>query len=154
MPPFRRSSSSQSQVRDMFSTKSHSWKEAGLARQISQKAARRAKRQIVVVVPFLIGVLLFYTYRADIVGKQWDRVVRIGTVIALMVLGWAFARDFGRTAAPGLFRRMDPGTAGTVGFLIRLMTVSIVLLVALRIAGLDPRTLAVGGAFTAVIVGL
>src|SRR3712207_523256 len=108
----------QSQVREMFSTKSHSWHEAGLARQISQQAARKAKRQIVVVVPIITAVLLFYGYRDELVGEQWDREVRIATVIALMILGWAFARDFGRAAAPNLFRRMDPGTAGTVGFLI------------------------------------
>ena len=80
--------------------------------------------------------------------------VRIGTVVALMILGWAMARDVGRALGPALFRRLDPGTAGTVGFLIRLVTVGIVLLVALRIAGLDPRTLAVGGAVTAVVLGL
>ncbi len=51
-------------------------------------------------------------------------------------------------------RRMDPATAGTVGFLIRLVTIAITLLVALSVAGLNPQTLAVGGAFTAVIVGL
>jgi small conductance mechanosensitive channel len=153
MPPSRRSSSA-SQMRDMFATKSHSWEEAGLAKQLSARAARRAKRQIILIVPILTAVLLFYAYRDDIVGSDWDREVRIATVVALMFLGWAFARDFGRAAAPGLFRRMDPGTAGTVGFLIRLATVLLVLLVALRIAGLDPRTLAVGGAFTAVIIGL
>jgi small-conductance mechanosensitive channel len=60
----------------------------------------------------------------------------------------------GRALAPTLFRRLDPGTAGTVGFLIRLVFVGLAIIVALRVAGLDPRTLAVGGAFTAVIVGL
>src|SRR5439155_14455993 len=49
---------------------------------------------------------------------------------------------------------MDPATAGTVGFLIRLITIAIAVIAALRIAGLRPQTLAVGGAFTAVIVGL
>jgi small conductance mechanosensitive channel len=49
---------------------------------------------------------------------------------------------------------MDPGTAGTVGFLLRLVTMSVAVLLALRIAGLGPRTLALGGAFTAVVVGL
>ncbi len=49
---------------------------------------------------------------------------------------------------------MAPGTAGTVGFLIRLLTMLAVVTVALRIAGLDPQTLALGGAFTAVVVGL
>jgi small-conductance mechanosensitive channel len=41
-----------------------------------------------------------------------------------------------------------------VGFLIRLLTVVLALLVALRVAGVEARTLAVGGAFTAVIFGL
>jgi small-conductance mechanosensitive channel len=49
---------------------------------------------------------------------------------------------------------MDPGTAGTVGFVIRLLTIALVVIVALRIAGLRPEALAVGGAFTAVVVGL
>ena len=49
---------------------------------------------------------------------------------------------------------MDPGTAGTVGFLLRLATMLVRVLIALRIAGLGPRTLALGGAFTAVVVGL
>jgi small-conductance mechanosensitive channel len=80
--------------------------------------------------------------------------VRIGTVLALMILGWQFARDVGRSLGPMLFRRLDPGTAGTVGFLIRLTTILVAFIVAARIAGLDPRTLAVGGAFTAVVVGL
>ena len=60
----------------------------------------------------------------------------------------------GQALGPTLFRRMDPGTAGTVGFLIRLVTIAIALLAALRIAGLDPRTLTIGGAFTAIVVGL
>jgi small-conductance mechanosensitive channel len=49
---------------------------------------------------------------------------------------------------------MDPATAGTVGFLIRLGTVLITLLIALRVAGADPRTLVAGSAFTAVVLGL
>ena len=41
-----------------------------------------------------------------------------------------------------------------VGFLIRLLTLVLSFVVALRLAGLDPETLAVGGAITAVILGL
>jgi len=40
------------------------------------------------------------------------------------------------------------------GQTLRLTTIAVVTVVALRIAGLTPRTLAVGGAFTAVVVGL
>jgi small-conductance mechanosensitive channel len=49
---------------------------------------------------------------------------------------------------------MDPATAGTVGFLLRLLTIGIALIVALDVAGLDPTTLALGGAVTAVVLGL
>jgi small conductance mechanosensitive channel len=55
---------------------------------------------------------------------------------------------------PLLFRRMDPATAGTVGFLVRLVALIATLLFALSIAGLKPETLLAASAFTAVIVGL
>ena len=74
--------------------------------------------------------------------------------IALVILGLAIARDVGRGLGPPLFRRLDPATAGTVGFLIRLTTVGVALLVALGVAGVEARTLLLGGAFTAVILGL
>jgi small-conductance mechanosensitive channel len=80
--------------------------------------------------------------------------ITVVTVIALVILGWAIARDIGRGLGPPLFRRLDPATAGTVGFLIRLLTIILALLVALRVAGIQTRTLALGGAFTAVIFGL
>ena len=70
------------------------------------------------------------------------------------MLGWAFARDLGRAIGPILFRRLDAGTAGTIGFLIRLATLATSVIVALRLAGLNTGTLAVGGAITAVIFGL
>src|ERR671917_610383 len=64
------------------------------------------------------------------------------------------ARHFGRLLAPALFRRMDPGTAGTVGFLIRLFFAVVATLVALRVAGLTNDNLVPAAAATAVIVGL
>jgi small conductance mechanosensitive channel len=62
--------------------------------------------------------------------------------------------NLGRAIGPTLLRRLDASTAGTVGFLIRLATLVLTVLVALRLAGLKPQTLAVGGAITAVILGL
>jgi small conductance mechanosensitive channel len=141
-------------VKQMFTTRSHSWREVGLARQLSRRAVKRARIQLAVLLPLLIGVLALYKYRGDVFGAAWDTPVRIATALALIVLGWQLARDVGRSFGPLLFRRMDPGTAGTVGFLIRLSFMLLAVLVALRVAGLDPRTLAVGGAFTAVIIGL
>jgi small conductance mechanosensitive channel len=72
----------------------------------------------------------------------------------LVALGWAVARDLGRAIVPSLFQRLDPATAGTIGFLIRLVFLAVAALAALRIAGLQPETLAVGGAITAVVFGL
>jgi small conductance mechanosensitive channel len=139
-------------MKRLLDTRSHSWREAGLARQLSARAVKRARIQTLVLLPMMAGVLVLYSYRDKLFGV--DEPVRIATVLALVALGWQFARDLGRAAGPTLFRRMDPGTAGTVGFIVRFFTIVIAVLVALRVAGLDPRTLAVGGAFTAVILGL
>jgi small conductance mechanosensitive channel len=141
-------------MKRLFDTQSHSWRDAGLARQLSVRAVKRARIQAIVMVPLLIGILVVYGYRDDIFGHEYETPVQIATTVVLIVLGWQIARDVGRALAPTLFRRLDPGTAGTVGFLIRLVFVGLAIIVALRVAGLDPRTLAVGGAFTAVIVGL
>ena len=104
------------------------------------------------MLPLLAGVLFAYKYRLELFGL--DVPIRIATRLALVILGWALARDIGRAMGPMLFKRVDPGTAGTVGFLIPLVTLRLAILVALRMAGLKPETLAVGGAVTAVLFGL
>jgi small-conductance mechanosensitive channel len=121
-------------------------------RKTAAERARRARRQVLLLLPLIAAVVYAYFNRRQIFGL--DVEVRIGAVIALVILGWAFARDLGRAVGPTLFERLDPGTAGTVGFLIRLATLGLSVLVALRLAGLHTRTLAVGGAITAVIFGL
>jgi small conductance mechanosensitive channel len=115
-------------------------------------AARRAKYELLVIVPLLLATVVAYVERERIFGV--DTPVRLGAAAVLVGLGWALARDLGRFSAPALFRRMDPATAGTIGFLIRLAFLVIAVIAALRVAGLDPRTLAVGGAITAVVIGL
>jgi small-conductance mechanosensitive channel len=147
-----RSPDSKETMKKLFDTRSHSWREVGLARQLSARAVKRARIQSLVLLPMIAGVLVLYSYRRQVFGV--DEPVRIATVFALVALGWQFARDLGRAAGPTLFRRLDPGTAGTVGFLVRFFTIVVAVIVALRVAGLDPRTLAVGGAFTAVVLGL
>jgi small-conductance mechanosensitive channel len=114
--------------------------------------ARRAKRELVVLIPLLAMTLYAYLRREQLFGV--DTPVRVGAAVVMVVLGWALARDLGRFTAPALFRRLDPATAGTVGFLIRLVFIVAAALFALRVAGLQPATLAVGGAITAVVFGL
>jgi small conductance mechanosensitive channel len=83
---------------------------------------------------------------------EW--VVRLLAVILVIALGWGLARSIGRFVGPTFMRRMDPATAGTFGFLIRLVTMGVALVLALSVAGASLQSLAVGGAFTAVILGL
>jgi small conductance mechanosensitive channel len=122
-----------------------------LTLQTAQKASR-AKRELIVVIPLLALTLYAYFRREQLFGL--DTPVRVAAAIVMVILGWALARDLGRFTAPALFRRMDPATAGTVGFLIRLVFIVAAALLALRVAGLQPATLAVGGAITAVVLGL
>jgi small conductance mechanosensitive channel len=128
---------------------------AARARSLTLQTANRAKQarlELLVIVPLLVLTIFVYFRRQDLFGV--DEPVRIATAFAMVGLGLVLARDLTRWAAPALFRRMDPATAGTVGFLFRLAFIAVATLLALRIAGLDPATLAVGGAITAVVVGL
>lgn len=122
-----------------------------LTMQTAQRA-RRAKWELAIILPLFGLTLAAYVERERVFGLNTP--VRVAAAVAMVVLGWALARDLGRFSAPALFRRMDPATAGTVGFLIRLAFLVGATVLALRVAGLDPRTLAVGGAITAVVLGL
>ena len=103
------------------------------------------------LVPTIVGVVIVYAYRVQLFGV--DAPVRVSAGVALVMLGWGSARALGRAAAPSLSRR-GIDTAGPVGFMIRLGTIAITLVIALRLVGLDPTTLAAGGAVTAIVVGL
>lgn len=137
----------------MPDTKTHYWREAGLSAQVDAGEVRRARRELIVIVPLIVAVLVLFDMRDRLFAGNII-VARVVAVIVLAVLGWLLARAVGRVLRPTLFRRLDPGTAGTVGFLIRLGTIGLAVLVALRVAGLRPETLAVGGAVTAVVIGL
>jgi small-conductance mechanosensitive channel len=142
----------------MFDTRSEAWDKVGLAMQTSQRAVKRARREAAVLLPLLVGVLVVYGARNSIFGikgsSPWQTPIRLGTVLALLILGWAIARDIGQAAGPTFFRRMDPGMAGTVGFVVRLATLGVTILLAFYVAGANPATLVAGSAFTAVILGL
>jgi small conductance mechanosensitive channel len=148
----------------MFETHSDAWERVGLAVDVNKKSVQTARRRAVLEVAlFIAAIVVFNNY------EHWfhlttshghakhsgvETAVQIATVVALLALGWAIARDIGRMAGPTFFRRMDPGTAGTVGFLVRLVTVGIVVLVVLGVAGVSAASIVAGSAFTAVILGL
>lgn len=120
-------------------------------RERAVQRARRAWRDLALLVPLVAGVLVLYSYRNALFGV--DAPVRALAGIALVILGWALARAVGRLVTPTLARR-NIDTAGPAGFLIRLLTIGTAIVVALHIVGLDPTALATGSAVTAIILGL
>lgn len=114
--------------------------------------ARTARKQLLVLGPLLAVVLVVNDQREALFGA--DEPVRIATAIVLVIIGWGIARGLARALDARFARNLDPGTAGVASFLVRLVTIVAMLLVSLRIAGLEPGTLALGASFTAVVFGL
>ena len=141
----------------MFETRSDAWAAVGLEAQVNTRHVRAARRRLLVTIPLLIGSIVAEQWALDHFthnGHGWVKVpVTIAAVCIVIVLGWLISKDLGRIA-PAFFKRMDPATAGTVEFLIRFITVAATVLGALAVAGISLQALAVGGAFTAVVLGL
>src|SRR6478672_10033628 len=117
-------------------------------------ASKRARRELLLVVPLLVGVLVVFSHRNTWFAPDLRQPIRFGVALAIGVLGFRLARDLGRSLTPALFKRLDPATAGTAGFLIRLAFLIITVLAVAGVAGINSRTLAVGGAVFAVVFGL
>jgi small conductance mechanosensitive channel len=133
----------------------HYYRDSAIARKLASQAAargRRARREAIVLLPLVAGILVLWHFREDLFGT--DTPVRIAAAVLLAVVGWRFARDLGRLIGPRLFARTDPGTAATVAFGVQLVTVVVIVIVALRLVDLDPRAIALGGAVTAIVLGL
>jgi small conductance mechanosensitive channel len=153
----------------MFETRSHAWAAVGLEVEVNRQGMRKAWQRLTITVPLLIGAVIaenaarhhiedlaHHHTRQHPDGTHWivgKTPVAIAAVIVVLALGWLISRDLGRLA-PALFRRMDPATAGTVEFLIRLFAMIVMVLAALAVGGISLQALAVGGAFTAVVAGL
>ncbi len=147
----------------MFETRSQAWEEVGLLHQVSPGVVRRARWEALLLAALFVGVVVLYEHRYSLLGLDahghgelaWlTTPVDLVTVVLLLILGWAIARDVGRAFGPALFRRMDPAAAGTFGFVIRLATLAAALIIALDIVGVEARALALGGAAATVILGL
>src|ERR1700761_1533499 len=163
----------------MFETRSDAWAAVGLSVDYSSRAIKRARREAMLLIPLFIAIVVVSDNRERIFGPKkinghyphgyhgstyynlldakhgsLTLPLQIAVALALVIIGWAIARDFGRFAGPTFLRRMDPATAGTVGFIVRLVLGVAVVIVALMVAGANLRAIAVGGGFAAVIVGL
>jgi small conductance mechanosensitive channel len=148
MPPVRQRLRS-----DLFQTRTDVWRSAGLGEEVESRGGRPRKGLLLLTLLVIAGVLVAYGRRADL-APGYEIWVRISAVVILVVAGSAAATWLGRWLSPLFYRRLDPAAAGTLGFLLRLVSLGVVVIVALRIAGVTMTTLAVGGAFTAIVLGL
>jgi small conductance mechanosensitive channel len=139
--------------RDLFETRSHTWHALGLGDELAPRVSKRAFGGLVAAL-LVIAATLFVYYNRHQVAPGYGQWIRIGTVVVLVIAGSAATHWLSKGMAPRMYRRLDPATAGTAGFVIRLLTMTAIVILALRIAGVNASTLAVGGAFTAVLLGL
>jgi small-conductance mechanosensitive channel len=139
--------------RELFETRSHAWHSLGLGDELAPRFTKRQFGGLLLALLLIAGTLFVY-YNRKSIAPGYGQWVRAGTVAVLIVVGTAATHWLARGLSPRLYRRLDPATAGTTGFVIRLLATAAVVVLALRIAGVTASTLAVGGAFTAVLLGL
>ncbi|HEX2391329.1 MAG TPA: mechanosensitive ion channel family protein [Solirubrobacterales bacterium] len=139
--------------RELFETRSHAWHSLGLGEELAPRFSRKALVGLLAALLILAATLVVYHQRRQI-APGYGQWIRIATVAILIVVGAAATHWLARGVSPRLYRRLDPATAGTLGFGIRLAALAAIVILALRIAGVTASTLAVGGAFTAVLLGL
>jgi small conductance mechanosensitive channel len=139
--------------RELFETRSHAWHSLGLGDELAPKFSKRQLGGLMVAL-LVIAATLFVYYERREIAPGYGPWIRAGTVVILIIVGSAATHWLARGLSPRLYRRLDPATAGTTGFVIRLLAMTAVVILALRIAGVTASTLALGGAFTAVLLGL
>lgn len=141
----------------MFETRTDAWHRAGLGGELERSGGPLPWTRLVVFGLLTALVLVLFINRKEIfpgLFPEYGTEVRVVTAILLFAFGWGFAAAFGRTITPFVLRRLDPGTAGTVAFAIRLVSILVIAVIALAIAGVRPGTILVGGALTVVVLGL
>src|SRR5271167_4603112 len=83
----------------MFETRSQAWEEVGLLRQINPRVVKRARIEVLLLVPLIALVVVLYDHRVGLLGTPGrhgrpgtlepalETPVRVVTVIALEILG-------------------------------------------------------------------
>src|SRR5690348_8474379 len=111
----------------LLETRSQAWREVGLLRQISPRVVKRARLEALLLVPLFVVVVVIYDHRVQLFGTRvaarpghpahhhleqaLDTPITVITVLLLVTLGWAIARDIGRGLGPPLFRRSEEHTS-------------------------------------------
>ena len=111
-------------TRSAFESRTEVWREVGLGSEIDRAAARRGRGGALIALALIAAVLIAFSERKTLF-PGYGPEVRVVTVILLVLLGWVLAGSLGRGFGPALYRRLEPGTAGTIGFVMRLLTIVI-----------------------------
>jgi small conductance mechanosensitive channel len=141
----------------MFETRTDAWHRAGLGGELERASGPRPWTRLAGFGLLTALVLFLFLDRRSLFPEilaEWGTEIRIVTAILLFAFGWGFAAALGRTVTPFVLRRMDPGTAGTLAYVIRLVSILVIAAIALGIAGVRPETILLGGALTVAILGL
>jgi small-conductance mechanosensitive channel len=166
-------SGEQPPTRWLRSGPAQSLRDVGQTLGVTPQAVRRARLQLLVFAPLFAGVIALWEYRHAVFGLRscvfgtgpghpnnactapaGTTTLQVFIVLALLILGWALARDIGRGLEPLLARRLDAASAGTAGFVVRLFGLIVALVVALRIADVSLTAIAIGASASAVVLGL
>jgi small conductance mechanosensitive channel len=167
-------SGEQPPTRWLRSGPAQSLRDVGQTLGVTPQAVHRARLQLLVFAPLFAGVIALWDYRHAVFGLRdcafgtgpgtnnscklatdaGTTTLQIFVVVALLILGWALARDIGRGLGPLLARRLDAATVGTAGFVVRLVGLFAALAVALRIADVSITAIAIGASASAVVLGL
>lgn len=125
------------------------------ARQLTpaaREAARRAARGAFLWSVLLAVVVLAHRHQ-DAIPVRDDLLSGVFALL-LLITGWNAVRLWTQATHPAFAARMDPAAAGTTEFALRLVGFFATVGMSLTVAGIKPQTLLLGGAVTALVVGL
>src|SRR3954447_12912490 len=89
-------------ARTAFESRTELWRQVGLGAEVDRRDAKRARGSVVVLAALIAGVLIVFANRGTLFPGL-GTYVRIGTVAALVILGWWLAPPPGRGARPAPF---------------------------------------------------
>ena len=128
--------------RELFETRSHAWHSLGLGDELAPRLSKRALGGLLVALLVLAATLVVYYNRQSLAPRLRATGCASATVAILVIVGSAATHWLVRGLSPPLYRRLDPATAGTLGFMVRLFAMAAVVILALRIAGVNAAALA------------
>src|SRR5215218_8524011 len=105
--------------KELFETRSHAWHSLGLGDELAPRFSKRQFGGLLLALAVIAGTLFVYYNRHEI-APGYGPWIRYGTVVVLVIVGTAATHWLVRGLSPPLYRRLDPATAGTTGFVVRL----------------------------------